>query len=139
MKKVNILFSILMVAAIVIACEKKESEEVVHQHDEAGMTMFNHSLPVSMDSIAYLDTVFFSTVMHSENGFHGYEVTLQNLTTSEQTNIASEHIHAEMFTINDFWVNNVIVNSHMRANFVVAINHDGDTASYAIDFVCLAQ
>jgi len=139
MKKGHILLGVLLVAAIVIGCEKKEPEEEAHQHDEAGKTMFNHSLPVSMDSIAYSDTVFFSTIMHSENGFHGYEVTLQNVTTSEETTIANEHAHAEMFTINEFWVNNVNVNSHMRANFVVAINHDGDTASYAIDFVCLAQ
>lgn len=139
MKTFYLIISVLCFSVLAISCEKEVSSTSNHTHSNTDKNIFDHGLPIRLDSIAYLDTVFFSTRVQAETELHGYEVTLQNLTTNLETIITSAHTHANAFTISGFWVNKVAVNSNMRANFVVAVNHEGDTASYAIDFICLTQ
>ena len=70
---------------------------------------------------------------------HGYSVMMMNLTTSAMVYSSTYDIHADLYTVSDFWVNSVSDTSVVGATIDVIKDHEGNHEMKTINVVCLPQ
>lgn len=128
MKRLSNRFVLLSLSSILLlsAC---------HQHDEADVQIQITS-PLA-DAMYHLgDTVKIQGTITGNVEMHGYEVKIKNLSQGNVAFITDYHDHGATFTINEFWVNNVITHSDMRLVVKVEVDHNGTMVSDSLNFHC---
>ena len=64
---------------------------------------------------------------------------MMNLTTSAMVYSSTYDIHADLYTVSDFWVNSVSDTSVVEATIDVIKDHEGNHEMKTISVVCLPQ
>ena len=126
MKKILVGVSLLL---SITACHKEE---------EVNATI-SISSPLVTDTLAFGDTLKLTGTVTGTGEMHGYSVMMMNLTTSEMVYSSTYDIHADMYTVSDFWVNSVSDTSVIGATIDVIKDHEGNLEMVAVNVVCLPQ
>jgi hypothetical protein len=126
MKK--ILFGACLLLSIA-ACKK---EEVVN-------ATISIASPTLSDTLALGDTLKLSGTVTGTGEMHGYSVMMMNLTTGAMVYSSTYDIHADLYTVSDFWVNSVADTSVVGATIDVIKDHEGNHEMMTVNVVCLPQ
>ena len=126
MKKV--LFAVAIILSMT-ACKKEEEVN-------ATITI---SSPTLVDTLALGDTLQLTGMVSGTGEMHGYSVRMMNFTTSTLVYSNTYDIHADLYTVSDFWVNSVSDTSVVGATIDVIKDHEGNHEMMTVNVVCLPQ
>lgn len=131
------LVLIISIAAIPLffSCKKKEVTPSTSSV-AAEPTISVSTLSVG-DTIQSGATLQISGTISSTLEMHGYKITVHNLATSTEVFTYELHSDEKDFSFNQQWVNNVSDTSAMELSVIAAKDHDGNTFTKTIQFVCL--
>ena len=130
MKKITLIFSLLIALTAITSCKKKNS---------ATTADINFTEITEGDTIAFGDTVHLEGKVVGDGELHGYQLQLVDILPAEILLSLNSETHKESYVFDEHWVNNVTLISNMKAVIVVELNHDGDLISKEVNFVCLPQ
>jgi hypothetical protein len=130
MKKITLIFSLLIALTAITSCKKKNS---------ATTADINFTEITEGDTIAFGDTVHLEGKVVGDGELHGYKLQLIDIISAEMLLSKNSETHALSYVFDEHWVNNVTTISNLKAVVVVEINHDGDLVSKQVNFVCLPQ
>jgi hypothetical protein len=122
------LFAVALILSMT-ACKKEEEVN-------ATITI---SSPTITDTLALGDTLQLTGMVSGTGEMHGYSVMMMNLTTSAMVYSSTYDIHADLYTVSDFWVNSVSDTSVVEATIDVIKDHEGNHEMKTISVVCLPQ
>ncbi len=123
---------ILFAAAVFLSVTACKKEEVVNAN-------ISIASPTVSDTLALGDTLKLTGTVTGTGEMHGYSVMMMNLTTSAMVYSSTYDIHADLYTVSDFWVNSVSDTSVVGATIDVIKDHEGNHEMKTINVVCLPQ
>lgn len=82
------------------------------------------------------DTVEIHAHVKANFELHGWEVVIKKVANGQVVFMAEDHVHAEEFHIDTFWINNVTEHSDMELHVSALIDHDGNKETKVVAFHC---
>lgn len=135
MKNNIIRFSLFMAiaASFVMTSCKKDKEEETTPTVKATITVAS---PLTSTTYLLGDTVFVQATITCPSEMHGYDAYILNETSGDTVWTDAVHDHGDAFTIDGFWVNDVMDHSDMLLHIEAEIDHDGNTTEKEVAFHC---
>lgn len=151
MKKISFLFAVAAATTMAVSfssckkgCTDPEAvnyDEDVKKDDQSctyPAVELTITSPVSSDVYHNGDTINITGTASYYQEMHGYELYILNKTTGDTVHHAHAHEHGASLTITSSWVvSNITAHSDMELNVDLILDHEGNTQSEKVAFMCM--
>lgn len=122
--KYSITAALIIATSIVLfSCQKNENDTT----PDPSKVVFNITSPTEAQVVHNGDSIKIKGTVAYPSELHGYEVTITNEATNAVLYSADEHAHADNFSLDHVWVDNLssATGVGLKVEITVEIDHDG--------------
>lgn len=90
--------------------------------------------PTASSMFHWGDTVEIHAHVKAPFELHGWEVVIKKVPDGHVVFMAEDHVHAEEFHVDTFWINSVTEHSDMELHVSALMDHDGGKETKVVAF-----
>lgn len=102
------------------------------EHEHGGDVAIHIASPTDGATVAAGESVTIAAHVEAEDTLHGWTVNVRNVADDSVLATFADDVHDAMFEISEDWTADVDPGTEVEIEFVVEIDHEGNTASESV-------